>query len=232
MAVDRTFPNGRVIGIDIIPALPPKGVSTIQGNFLSPSVQSEVKRFLRESDRGRAKRRLLLGTEAEAEAERISASELEESFMSYLEAEKKAEAVASLSDHARHQTSLQGSTGFDAKETKVIDIILSDMSEPWAQTDSFWKRSLSDPYYRMMNTSGMPFRDHAGSMVSQSTFLCSFEHFSDAPSLVRICAMPRSVSRVIHCASEVILSANSIRGPKTKPWKSSSKSSLPRFIAK
>lgn len=48
---------------------------------------------------------------------------------------------------------------------KTVDVILSDMSAPWEQTSGFWKRSLSDPYHRMMNTSGMPFRDHAGSMV-------------------------------------------------------------------
>lgn len=47
---------------------------------------------------------------------------------------------------------------------KTIDIVLSDMSAPWEQTSGFWKRSLSNPY-RMMNTSGIPFRDHTGSMV-------------------------------------------------------------------
>lgn len=48
----------------------------------------------------------------------------------------------------------------------TIDVVLSDMSAPWHQTSGFWKRSLSEPYNRMMNTSGMSFRDHAGSMVS------------------------------------------------------------------
>lgn len=46
VVVDRTKPNGRVVGIDIIPAQPPKGVSTIQGNFLSPGVQKLVKDYL------------------------------------------------------------------------------------------------------------------------------------------------------------------------------------------
>lgn len=44
--MERTKPKGRVIGIDIIPAQPPKGVSTIQGNFLSPSIQQLVKDYL------------------------------------------------------------------------------------------------------------------------------------------------------------------------------------------
>ena len=47
----------------------------------------------------------------------------------------------------------------------MVDVVLSDMCEPWEQTTGFWKRSLTDPYLRMMNTSGNSFRDHAGSMV-------------------------------------------------------------------
>jgi 21S rRNA (uridine2791-2'-O)-methyltransferase len=48
---------------------------------------------------------------------------------------------------------------------RTVDVVLSDMSAPWYQTSGFWKRSLSAPYNRMMNTSGVSFRDHAGSMV-------------------------------------------------------------------
>lgn len=39
------------------------------------------------------------------------------------------------------------------------------MSEPWPQTHGFTINSLSNPYRRMMNTSGITFKDHAGSMV-------------------------------------------------------------------
>lgn len=56
---------------------------------------------------------------------------------------------------------------------KMVDVVLSDMSAPWDQTTGFWKRSLSDPYRRMMNTSGVSFRDHIGSMVCVS--LTDFE---------------------------------------------------------
>ena len=164
MAVDRTHPDGRVLGIDIIPAQPPKGVSTIQGNFLSPNVQSEVKRFLRESDRGRAMRELSLC--AEDGNDQMTEEELEKRSTSYLELEKRAT--------GKGQTDYESVTGTAAAKGKavgneaasrIVDVVLSDMSAPWAQTDGFWKRSLSDPYYRMMNTSGMGFRDHAGSMV-------------------------------------------------------------------
>lgn len=48
IAFERTKPGGRIIGIDIIPAQPPKGVSAIQGNFLLPAVHNMVKDYLAE----------------------------------------------------------------------------------------------------------------------------------------------------------------------------------------
>lgn len=53
----------------------------------------------------------------------------------------------------------------DVRQGRVVDVVLSDMSEPWDQTTGFYKKSLSDPYFRLMNTSGIAFKDHAGSMV-------------------------------------------------------------------
>ena len=54
----------------------------------------------------------------------------------------------------------------DREQGRVVDVVLSDMSEPWDQTTGFRKKSLSDPYHRMANTSGIAFKDHASSMVS------------------------------------------------------------------
>lgn len=51
-----------------------------------------------------------------------------------------------------------------------LQVVLSDMSAPWDQTTGFSVNTLSNPYRRLMNTSGMPFRDHAGSMVSPPQF--------------------------------------------------------------
>lgn len=59
--------------------------------------------------------------------------------------------------------------GEESAARRTVDVVLSDMSAPWHQTDGFWKRSLSDPYYRMMNTTGVALADHAGSMV------CAFD---------------------------------------------------------
>jgi 21S rRNA (uridine2791-2'-O)-methyltransferase len=152
VAVERTKPNGRIVGIDIIPAQPPKGVSTIQGNFLAPSVQAEVKRFLLDPKHGRVKPQFasLPSTESYAQNSVI------EDAQSYVDIERHAE------DDVREG---EGKEGKKAAEERMVDVVLSDMSAPFEQTAGFWKRSLSDPYHRMMNTSGIPFRDHAGSMV-------------------------------------------------------------------
>lgn len=53
----------------------------------------------------------------------------------------------------------------DRQHGRVVDVVLSDMCEPWDQTTGFQKRSISDPYHRMANTSGIAFKDHANSMV-------------------------------------------------------------------
>jgi len=147
VAVERTKPNGRIIGIDIIPAQPPKGVSTIQGNFLSPSVQSEVKRFLLDPNRGRVKPQFAAPSCPSAPPNVV-------------------ENRQSIVDIERHADEVEKIEKWEETE-RMVDVVLSDMSAPFDQTAGFWKRSLSDPYIRMMNTSGIPFRDHAGSMVSR-----------------------------------------------------------------
>ncbi|KAI0389837.1 23S ribosomal RNA methyltransferase [Xylariaceae sp. FL0594] len=147
VAVERTRPNGRVVGIDLIPAQPPKGVSTIQGNFLSPVVQNMVKEYLVEFAQ-RPNTPTSQAAEA-ADAESDGDDALVER-PSYIDTER-AESV----EH-RHETT--------PEDNKLVDIVLSDMSDPWIQTSGFSSNTLSNPYHRMMNTSGMSFRDHAGSM--------------------------------------------------------------------
>ncbi|KAL8627609.1 hypothetical protein Q9189_006700 [Teloschistes chrysophthalmus] len=83
---------------------------------------------------------------------------------SYLELEKQPGVLVpeiALSSRDSQEANEKGHSG---EESYTVDVVLSDMSAPWEQTEGFWKRSLSDPYYRMMNTSGINFRDHAGSM--------------------------------------------------------------------
>ncbi|KAK1713132.1 FtsJ-like methyltransferase [Colletotrichum lupini] len=159
VAVERTKPNGQILGIDIIPAQPPKGVSTIQGNFLSPDVQGMVKDYL---ERARHRKRNSLPAEEDEEQENDeeespadSEATVIEEKPSYIDMER-----------AAFETSSTAKDGSEAKKGRLVDdqIMLSDMSAPWDQTSGFGVNSLSNPYHRMMNTSGMAFRDHAGSM--------------------------------------------------------------------
>lgn len=46
VAIDRTTRRGTVIGIDLIPAQPPSGVTAFQGDFLSPDVQQFMKDYI------------------------------------------------------------------------------------------------------------------------------------------------------------------------------------------
>ena len=153
VAVERTKPNGRIVGIDIIPAQPPKGVSTIQGNFLSEGVRAEVKRFLEDPNQGRPTASLAAPVEKTNTAT-DNESSIDESRLH------------SNSDTIGKVTSAKPSKKAQDDSGKMVDVVLSDMSEPWPlETPSSWKRSLSDPYIRMMNTSGINYKDHAGSMV-------------------------------------------------------------------
>src|SRR5271170_3599660 len=132
----------------------------MQGDFLSPHIQAEIKAFLRDPDRGRARSKSLFVEDGNEDAVpgAIRADALAEMDLGYL-------------DHVRQEGAkddgFAGNGAGSEHDDKVVDVVLSDMSAPWEQTSGLWKNSLSNPYYRMMNTSGNSFRDHAGSMVSQ-----------------------------------------------------------------
>lgn len=152
MAIARTAPRGRVVGVDIIPALPPKGVSTIQGNFLEPAVRERIREFLSDPDRGRPRQ-----TQVMDSGESIVENGEPEGYI----------------DRERHATVAPLEPEDEGKEVahkanKPVDIVLSDMWEPWPLVTGHGLRTLTDPYFRLMNTSGIIFRDHALSIVCGS----------------------------------------------------------------
>ena len=93
---------------------------------------------------------------------------MDASDTNYVELEARAEYSPELLDKdgltIRHESQREA----EEAEKRMVDVVLSDMSAPWEQTTGFWQRSLSNPYNRMMNTSGMSFRDHTGSMVGRN----------------------------------------------------------------
>ena len=172
--MNRTTPDGRVIGIDLIPAQPPRGVSTIQGNFLSPVIQDEVRAYVRDPDLGRP-RKLITSKKGEG----LTQEEVDEMERGYIDIERQAhldgveiESIGQPGEHTSQETTSDVKLSLkerDIRQGRAVDVVLSDMSEPWDQTAGFYKKSLSDPYFRMMNTSGNAFRDHAGSMVGNQS---------------------------------------------------------------
>jgi 21S rRNA (uridine2791-2'-O)-methyltransferase len=169
VAFNRTQPGGRVVGIDIIPAQPPKGVSTLQGDFLSPEIREEVRKYVQDPMRGRARQQRAQLSRVDGDEEGgLTEEELEEEGRGLVEREKDAIDDAFTREAAK-QTDGLTQQELDVAEGRVVDVVLSDMSEPWPQTSSSWIRSVSNPWFRMMNTSGMAFRDHAGSMVCHLT---------------------------------------------------------------
>lgn len=153
VAVDLTKPSGRVLGVDLIPSQPPKGVNTIQGDFLSLDVQREIKTFLRDPDRGRLRRPSILASpQAEGAQDAVSEDVIRETTsQSYLDFEREENSEDDQAD-GEH-------------EDKCVDLVLSDMCEPWPIVDGLFIKSKINPYVRLMNTSGNTFRDHAGSMA-------------------------------------------------------------------
>ncbi|KIX03806.1 uncharacterized protein Z518_07359 [Rhinocladiella mackenziei CBS 650.93] len=157
VAFDMTKPRGRVLGIDLLPVQPPKGVSTIQGDFLSPDVQAEIKSFLRDPDRGRLRRPLMFGIPETSDGH-LDKELLDDAAAGYLERERF-ETATMMAEESEEQREDEND-----HLDKSVDVVLSDMSEPWDPLDGLYRKSISNPYHRLMNTSGNAFRDHAGSM--------------------------------------------------------------------
>ncbi|KAI5364144.1 putative ribosomal RNA methyltransferase FtsJ domain-containing protein [Septoria linicola] len=155
VAVNRTSPGGRVVGIDVIPAQPPRGANALQGNFLSPEIREEVRKFVSDPDRGRVRTRTIAD-------EDVTEEDLEEESRGIVELERH----AALDEKKVKEIPKEDMTQkqLDLAEGRVVNVVLSDMSEPWPLVTSSWIRSVSNPYLRLMNTSGIAARDHGGSM--------------------------------------------------------------------
>ncbi|KAK6520606.1 2' O-ribose methyltransferase [Arthrobotrys conoides] len=192
VAVAQTHPNGRVIGIDLLPAQPPKGVSSIQGDFLSPGIQASIRRYLSDPNRGRARlsqffsekpkipylQQYLQAATATEQAEvKIETPILElddtassgyiaqERRDSLHDEEEEAQAAAAAANPSKVKD--RSKMTQEEKEMNTVDVVLSDMWEPWPLTSGFHMNTVLTPWMfskRLMNTSGVAVRDHAGSM--------------------------------------------------------------------
>ena len=192
VAKNRVGEEGRVVGIDVIPAQPPRGVSALQGDFLSEGVQGRVREFVREwklGNRGNGvgnEDEVEEGAEGDGEVrsvvdkarENVSAGvvgeevEAKEEDEGYVSAESiEGETIAApVIENGKKTTPKKAkklsAAALDLQKGRVVDVVLSDMCAPFPGLElSTWINSVNRPYRRMMNTSGNPFRDHAGSIV-------------------------------------------------------------------
>lgn len=105
--MDKTKPNGRVIGIDLIPAQPPRGVATFQGDFLSPNVQEMVKNFILDTH----KRPPPLQHEAGlSSSDEVDVSEVDRP--SYIDMER----------HASSESESSEASGPDTTNQRLVDV--------------------------------------------------------------------------------------------------------------
>lgn len=155
---------------------------------MSPSVQAEVRAYVLDPERGRPRKETFANTEDEvgevevesAQAQDIgngqhgAATSIDEP--GYVEMERnmylgsgsdssagslstQSEATSPSHTHSMSRKQREQALG------RVVDVVLSDMCEPWDQIAGFGSRSVSNAYGRMMNTTGVAFKDHVGSMV-------------------------------------------------------------------
>lgn len=167
VAAEKTAPNGRVVGVDILFVPPPEGVTAIQGNFLTKSVQDQVRKLVCDPDLGRKipKGRILIegeeGTDdSPQDVERtIDGEEIHLKELEMRMAKTAIEVENGSNDDTTHNSN-------DSNNDKYnVDVILSDMCAPLNQSTGFWLRSVNDPFVRMANISGLAVRDHGASIV-------------------------------------------------------------------
>lgn len=141
VAVERTTPGGRVLGVDIIPANPPKGASALQANILSKKTHVIVRNFF-------------------SEPQHTGELELDQSYI----ASEMQETVE------RDLASDDEEIILKENEKYPVDIVMSDMYVPVEPPERFWNNTTNSAYIRMANTSGLAIKDHAASIVSAFLF--------------------------------------------------------------
>lgn len=141
VAVKQTSPNGRVLGVDIIPTMPPKGASALQANILSRKTHVLIQKFFFDLDQSKVKRKV-------------------EADTSYLDMELSDNAEPDIEDDDKFERNLND------QHKLPVDLILSDMYGLVFPAERFWNNTTNAAYNRMLNTSGVAVKDHIGSIVS------------------------------------------------------------------
>jgi 21S rRNA (uridine2791-2'-O)-methyltransferase len=133
-------------------------------------VQADIRAYVQDPERGRVRESLFTSENGPDSAieKGFTEAEVDELEKSYVDLERSIlddkPALAEEPPLEKKELALT-TRQRDSAAGRVVDVVLSDMSEPWDQTTGFRQKSISNSYHRMMNTSGNTFKDHAGSMV-------------------------------------------------------------------
>ena len=153
VAKSRTADESMILGIDILPCDPPLGVSSIQANILSKKTHDLIRLFF--------SKHFQLNKHDELHKHHGYFQEFMENKLDKIEQEK-----IDKNDKLYREVFTNDPT-VSSIEKLPIDVIISDMYEPWQKTTNFWNNFTNLPYNRMANTSGLAIKDH-----SQSIDLC------------------------------------------------------------
>lgn len=192
VASKLSSPDSRILGVDILPCKPPEGVLLLQANILSRKTHDLIREFFVRNDeimrnlrnRSEIKKKVIVD-ELKKNYLNVSDSEPVSSNSDVL----KLSANSDLADSKTEVGQFENETSSDIladvsmeninesnyidKNTEplstltdkfVVDIVLSDMYEPFPQVTGFWNNTTNTAYYRMANTTGLKAKDHMLSM--------------------------------------------------------------------
>lgn len=139
VASRRIADGGMVLGVDILPCSPPPGVSSIQANILSKKTHELIRLYF--------SKHFQLNRHDNLHADHGYLQHMTEELTHAEECETYREVFSP-------------EIANDKIDKHPIDVIISDMYEPWPQDSGFWTNITNAAYYRMANTSGLAVRDH------------------------------------------------------------------------
>lgn len=172
VALSHVGPRGRVLGIDILPATPPRGVAAMQANFMSKRTHLAILQYLSDTDKGRAVP--LDAPEEVAEASpgvNINMASPQKASVPVSEPILDPESYIDLEKRVTDENAIYNEADIikeiDKTKPKLINVVLSDMCEPFPLSGQYYKTHLTAPHFRMSNTTGLKVADHGASIVSE-----------------------------------------------------------------
>lgn len=130
VAKDATAPHGVVVGIDLIPAQPPRGVTSIQGDFLSPRVRALVKDVLveqvRRKERDRGQRQ-----EVDTTSSAPPASDRSDPEAQGAEGSVVADQPSYIDQEKQATQDIEEATEAEEEEQRMVDVSLTAAEKPW-----------------------------------------------------------------------------------------------------